>query len=82
MTEPTWNDFWTNDEIPNMIFLHSTNHGCIYSVCEEGELYYAPLYANGSFNIRELEPVDMATIDMDEMEVYDIRDRLIAMSNV
>jgi len=78
MTETTL----TNTEIPNMIFLHSTNHGCIYSVCEEGELYYAPLYADGSFNIQELAPVDLADIDMDDMEVYDIQNRLIAMSKV
>lgn len=78
MTETTL----TNTEISNMIFLHSTNHGCIYSVCEEGELYYAPLYADGSFNIQELAPVDLADIDMDDMEVYDIQNRLIAMSKV
>jgi hypothetical protein len=45
-------------------------------------LYFAPIYANGTVNLEEFAPVDMDALDMDDMEVYDIRNRLVAMSNL
>ena len=74
---------WANAIRP-MIFLTSTNHGCVYTLSQEDgdELYFAPIYANGTINLEEFAPVDMDGVDMDEMEVYDIRNRLVAMSNI
>lgn len=67
-----------------MIFLHSPNHGCVYTLSQEDgdELYFAPIYINGTINLEEFTPVDMNAIDMDEMELFDIRNRLVAMSNI
>jgi len=67
-----------------MIFLTSTNHGCVYTLSQEDgdELYFAPIYADGCVNLEEFAPVDMDALDMDDMEVYDIRNRLVAMSNI
>jgi hypothetical protein len=67
-----------------MIFLTSTNHGCVYTLSQEDgdELYYAPIYENGNINLEEFAPVDMNEIDMDDMEVYDIIRRLKVMNEV
>jgi hypothetical protein len=67
-----------------MIFLTSTNHGCVYTLSQEDgdELYYAPIYSNGNINLEEFAPVDMNEIDMDQMEVYDIMRRLKVMNEV
>ena len=67
-----------------MIFLTSTDHGCVYTLSQEDgdELYYAPIYSNGNVNLEELAPVDMNEIDMDQMDVYDIMRRLKVMNDV
>ena len=67
-----------------MIFLTSTDHGCVYTLSQEDgdELYYAPIYENGNINLEEFAPVDMNEIDMDQMEVYDIMRRLKVMNEV
>jgi hypothetical protein len=67
-----------------MIFLTSTDHGCVYTLAQEDgdELYYAPIYENGNINLEEFAPVDMNEIDMDQMEVYDIMRRLKVMNEV
>ena len=67
-----------------MIFLTSTDHGCVYTLAQEDgdELYYAPIYENGNVNLEEFAPVDMNEIDMDQMDVYDIMRRLKLMNEV
>ena len=67
-----------------MIFLTSTDHGCVYTLSQEDgdELYYAPIYENGNVNLEEFAPVDMNEIDMDQMDVYDIMRRLKVMNEV
>ena len=67
-----------------MIFLTSTDHGCVYTLSQEDgdELYYAPIYSNGNVNLEEFAPVDMNEIDMDQMDVYDIMRRLKVMNEV
>ena len=32
------------------VFLTVKNHGGMYTVCTEGELFYAPMYRDGSVN--------------------------------
>ncbi len=61
-----------------MIFVTSTNHGCVYTVSQEDsdEIYYAPIYNDGSVNLEEFAPVDLDSLDMDDMEIFDIRNRL------
>jgi hypothetical protein len=67
-----------------MIFLTSTNHGCVYTLSQEdgNELYYAPIYANGTVNLEEFAPVDLDSVDMDDMEIFDIRNRLVEMCQI
>jgi len=61
-----------------MIFLTVPGHGCVYTLSQEDgdELYYAPIYADGNVNLEEFAPVDLDSADMDEMELFDIRNRL------
>jgi len=67
-----------------MIFLTVADHGCVYTLSQEdgNELYYAPIYANGTVNLEEFAPVDLDSADMDQMEIFDIRNRLSAMCQV
>ena len=67
-----------------MIFLTSTDHGCVYTLAQEDgdELYYSPINADGNVNLEEFAPVDMNEIDMDQMEVFDIMRRLKVMNEV
>ncbi len=46
------------------------------------ELYYAPIYQNGSVNLEEFAPVDLDSADLDQMELFDIRNRLAEMCQV
>lgn len=64
-----------------MIFLTYPDHGCVYTLSQEDgdELYYAPIYADGTVNLEEFAPVDLDSVDMDEMEIFDIRNRLSAL---
>jgi hypothetical protein len=61
-----------------MIFLTVPGHGCVYTLSQEDgdELYYAPIYADGNVNLEEFAPVDLDSVDMDDMEIFDIRNRL------
>jgi hypothetical protein len=66
-----------------MVFYTSTNYGCIFTIDEDQqELYYAPIYADSTVNLSEFAPVDMDSADMDEMELFDIRNRLVEMCQV
>lgn len=67
-----------------MIFVTIPDHGCVYTLSQEDgdELYYAPIYANGSVNLEEFAPVDLGAVDMDEMELFDIRNRLQKLMEV
>jgi hypothetical protein len=69
---------------PPMVFITYPDHGCVYTLSQEDgdELYYAPIYSNGNINLEEFAPVDLASADMDEMELFDIRNRLSAMCQV
>ena len=67
-----------------MIFLTVPGHGCVYTLSQEDgdELYYAPIYADGNVNLEEFTPVDLDAVDMDEMEIFDIRNRLAKLVQV
>jgi len=66
----------------NMLILHKEDHGCAYTLGEDYELFYAPIYTDNTINLNEFAPVDLADVD-DEYEVLDIQNELIAaLSNV
>jgi hypothetical protein len=63
-----------------MLILHKEDHGCVYVLGEENELFYAPIYNDNTVNLNEFMPVDMDSCD-DEYEVLDIQNELIALSS-
>jgi hypothetical protein len=66
----------------NMLILHKEDHGCAYTLGEDYELFYSPIYTDNTINLNEFHPVDLADVD-DEYEVLDIQNELIAaLSNV
>jgi len=67
-----------------MIFTTYPDHGCVYTLSQEDgdELYYAPIYSDGNINLEEFAPVDLDSADMDEMELFDIRNRLVQLCQV
>jgi len=54
------------------VFLTVENHGCVYTICTEGELFYAPMYENGNVNFNEFDVFyfedDMSEEERDEIE--------------
>ena len=63
------------------VFLTVENHGCVYTICTEGELYYAPILSDGSVNFNEFDIVDFyeaRDYDMEE-EMNEIQSALIDM---
>lgn len=63
------------------VFLTVENHGCVYTICTEGELYYAPILSDGSVNFNEFDIVDFyeaRDYDMEE-EMNQIQSALIDM---
>ena len=64
----------------SMLILHKEDHGCVYTLGEENELFYAPIYTDNTINLNEFHPVDLAECD-DEYEVLDIQNELIAASS-
>jgi len=67
-----------------MIFLTVPGHSCVYTLSQEDgdELYYAPIMQDGSVNLGEFAPVGLDDVDMDEMELFDIRNRLAKLMQV
>ena len=66
-----------------MIILTAANYGCVFALSPESEeLCYSPIYENGNINLEEFANVDSDSMDMDTMELFDIRNRLIQLSQV
>ena len=65
-----------------MILLYKENQGAVYTLDEDNDLMYAPIYTDNTINLNEFAYVDMDRCD-DEYEVLDIQNELIAaLSNV
>lgn len=62
------------------VFLTVENHGCVYTICTEGELFYSPIYQNGTVNFDEFDIVDFDDSDVDSEELEEIQAALIDMS--
>ena len=61
------------------VFLTVKNHGGMYTVCTEGELFYAPMYRDGSVNLEEFDIVDFWDSEVDVEELEEIQSALIDM---
>jgi hypothetical protein len=61
------------------VFLTVQNHGCVYTVCTEGELFYAPMYQDSTVNLEEFDFVDFWESDADVEELEQIQSALIDM---
>jgi hypothetical protein len=63
-----------------MILYTSENSACVYTLSQEDgdELYFAPIYSDGSVNLHEFAPVDCVD-ELDEEDMLEIRNRLSAL---
>jgi hypothetical protein len=61
------------------VFLTVKDHGCIYTVCTEGELFSAPIYQDNSINFDEFDFVDFWESEVDIEELETIQSTLIDM---
>jgi len=63
------------------VFLTVENHGCVYTICTEGELFYAPIMSDGSVNFNEFDVFyfDEEMTDEERDELESIQGALIDM---
>ena len=62
------------------VFVTCEERGCVYTVCTEGELFYAPMHQDGSVNMEEFDFVDLETMSEEDMEqTEEIQTTLIDM---
>ena len=60
------------------VFVTVKDHACVYTVCTEGELFYAP-NRNGNVNMEEFDFVDFWNSEVDAEELEKIQSTLIDM---
>ena len=61
------------------VFLTVQGHECVYTVCTEGELFYAPILQGGAVDFNEFDFVDFWNDDVDVEEMEKIQSTLIDM---
>ena len=63
------------------VFLTVENHGCVYTICTEGELFYSPILSNGSVNFNEFDVFyfDDKMTDEEREEMEEIHSTLVDM---
>ena len=64
------------------VYLTVEQHGCLYTVCTEGELFWAPMYQDGSVNLEEFDIVDFWDSEVDVEELEEIQKTLCKMMQV
>jgi hypothetical protein len=62
------------------VFLTVEEHGCVYTVDTEGELFFAPLYQDNSVSLEEFDFVDFEVSDTDDKELEEIQECLCKMT--
>ena len=68
-----------NDINLSGVFLTAEEHGCVYTVDSEGELFYTPLYQDGSANLEEFDFVDFEESDAGNEQLEEIQEVLCKM---
>ena len=58
------------------VYLTVEEHGCVYTVCTEGELFWAPIYHDGTVNLEEFDYVDFMALMGDEVEMREQLDQI------
>ena len=61
------------------VYLTVEDHGGMYTVCTEGELFYAPMYQNGTVNLEEFDIVDFELSEVDSDDLEEIQTTLCDM---
>ena len=64
------------------VFTTVKDHDRVYAVCTEGELFYSPMYEDGSVNFEEFEIVDFWDSKIDPEELEKIQSVLIDMMQI
>ncbi len=65
-----------------MILLYKEDYGCVFSIDENDTLLYVPVYQDNTINLDEFTEVDVMSMDMDDMELFDIRNELFTYSRI
>jgi len=61
------------------VFLTVEEHGCVYTVDTEGELFFAPMYQDGTVSLEEFDAVEFGQTDYDDKELEEIQGCLCKM---
>ena len=61
------------------VFLTVEEHGCVYTVDTEGELFFAPLYQDNSVSLEEFDMVNFGENDYDDKELEEVQECLCKM---
>ena len=61
------------------VFVTCEEYGCIYTVCTEGELFYAPIHNDGKIDFNEFNSVDFWESGIDVEQLEEIQSKLIDM---
>jgi len=65
-----------------MILLYKEDYGCVFSIDENDTLLYAPVYKDNTISLDEFNEVLPDSIDMRDMELFDIRNQLVECSRI
>lgn len=61
------------------VFLTVEEHGCVYTVDTEGELFFAPLYQDNSVSLEEFDVVEFGENEYDDKELEEVQECLCKM---
>ncbi len=64
------------------VFVTCEEYGCIYTVCTEGELFYAPIHTDGKIDFDEFNMVDFWESDVDAEQLEEVQSKLIDMMQI
>ena len=58
------------------VYLTVEEHGCVYTVCTEGELFCAPIHHDNTINLEEFDFVDFMALMGDEVDMKEQLDEI------
>jgi len=58
------------------VYLTVEEHGCVYTVCSEGELFCAPIHHDNTINLEEFDFVDYDEMMGDEVDMKEQLDEI------
>jgi len=74
-TNPMTDNIMTDLEFSG-VYLTVEEHGCVYTVCTEGELFCAPIHHDNTINLEEFDFVDYDQMMGDEVGMKEQLDEI------